>query len=614
MNPTRSLIAALGAAVLLALGACGGSGGGGGGDNPGGSGAVQVDTARTARATVGPAGGSVSTTAADGRVYTLTVPAGALPAAVEITAAPVGSMGSAPLAAGLKGAVRFGPAGLKFNVPALLRIEGAATTAAAGRRLVGFVRSDDGATMNLVPVAVAGAALELPVLHFSDGGVSEASAAELAAIPLAPIVDPVQELWDIAQRESSADGNVEVDAAMLVRLHDQKLSPLLTQAVDLAGDASQDTFRETTIAVWAAWQRVVDFTTVPADRLGGRVAQARTRAGQLLADQVARGRAACAAPPPVGLQHVNGLWRALWAQKVAQLYGLDAPDLGLDAGTVARGLNDCARVVFVPKVAPTFEAGRPVSLDAQAELILAEAPNAPAPVEFGFTVSSADAAIANPSGFSDLEGRYTTVVTPRAAGAVIDVRACLVTYMANLAPVASVMCATQTVAGGGGDPAVDSFGLAGSATRRSGTASDRRDDIASVVMQGRALVGGSDVQTVAASGTFSTVFTRQERCGANLERTVELTTTLSGNITEASLVLPAGVGQSGAFSVGGRGRTEAQSVDLQTCAISTVGDPTERSLPGPVFGVLRVSRDAQGRLLSVDLGDAAGPQGTLARQ
>lgn len=614
MIPTRSLFAAFGAAILLALGACGGDGGGGGGEDPPRSGAVQVDTARTARATVGPAGGSVSTTAADGRVYTLTVPAGALPAAVEITAAPVGSMGSAPLAAGLKGAVRFGPAGLKFNVPALLRIEGAATTAAAGRRLVGFVRSDDGATMNLVPVAVAGAALELPVLHFSDGGVSEAGAAELAAIPLAPIVDPVQELWDIALREAAADGNVDADAAMLTRLHDQKLAPLLAQAADLTEDASQDAFRETTVAVWSAWQRVVALTFVPADRLGGRVAQARARAGQLLSDQVARGRAACLAPPPVGAPHVRGLRTALWAQTVARLNGLDAPDLGLDADTVARGLNDCARVVFVPRVAPSFEAGRPVSLDAQAEVIIAQAPNAQAPAEFGFTVSSADAAIASPRGFSDGDGRYTTVVTPRAAGALVDVRACVVTFMANLTPVVGVMCATQTVAGGSGDPAVDSFGLAGSATRRSGSASDRRDDSVSVVMQGRALVGGSDVQTVAASGTFSTVFTRQERCGTNLERTVELTTTLSGSVTEASLVLPAAAGQSGAFSVGGRGRTEAQSVDPQTCAVSSVADPTERSLPGPAFGVLRVNRDAQGRLLSVDLGDAGGPQGTLTRQ
>ena len=79
-------------------------------------------------------------------------------------------------------------------------------------------------------------------------------------------------------------------------------------------------------------------------------------------------------------------------------------------------------------------------------------------------------------------------------------------------------------------------------------------------------------------------------------------------------MLPAVAGQAGAFSVDGTGRTAFQSVDRLTCVVSTVSDPNDRPLSGPVFGVLSVGRDGQGRLLSVVLGDAGGSQGTLARQ
>jgi len=87
------------AAASLALAACGG-----GGDPvpPVAPAAVQTDGTRTARATIGSAGGSLSVTTADGRRFTLTVPPGALSAATEITATPVVSMGVAPLAAGYR--------------------------------------------------------------------------------------------------------------------------------------------------------------------------------------------------------------------------------------------------------------------------------------------------------------------------------------------------------------------------------------------------------------------------------------------------------------------------------------------------------------------------------
>jgi photosystem II stability/assembly factor-like uncharacterized protein len=91
-----------------------------------------------------------------------------LSAATEITATPVVSMGAAPLAAGLKGAVRFAPAGLTFALPASLRVEGAAPLK-PGLRAVGFSRSDDGQVM-VVTSAGTNDTPEDAIYISTDGG------------------------------------------------------------------------------------------------------------------------------------------------------------------------------------------------------------------------------------------------------------------------------------------------------------------------------------------------------------------------------------------------------------------------------------------------------------
>lgn len=598
MKLLRSLLAATLAASLLALAACGG--GGSSGDADTAPSAVQVDSARTARATVGPAGGTVSATAADGRVYTLTVPPGALVEDTEITATPVTSMGAAPLAAGVKGAVRFGPAGLQFGQAATLRIEGASPTAGAGKQLVGFVRSDDGAAMQLAPVEVAGNALEMPVPHFSDVGASEATAAELAAIPLAPITDPVQDLRDTLMREIKINGTEADDIAVVVRLHDQKVVPLLQTAEDLADDSTQDRFRESAVATWAAWQRIVDISGLSADKFGGRVEQARARTGALLLDQVDRGRTDCLAPAPLRVLHLDGMLRALWAQKVAQIHGLDAPDLGLDGATVSRRLNDCARIAFVPRPVPTFETGRAVSLDAQADLIFAADVNAEDFMLFGFEVTSADAAVATPQGFASESGEYTTVVTPNAADPLFNVRACVVTFMANSAPVASAMCGQDSV---GGTPAVLLAGtvrLFGDGEAPGGGP----EVIGSVALRVRQ--DGGDFTLTSALGSYRAVRESTGPCspaGGGATTQVTKRTTDSGTITDGRVAFPVI-------------ELQAQSVVQSQRTDSNCGVITDQTIENVLVQLViaQVDRDAQNRITAFTVQHRGQTAGTLVRE
>lgn len=598
--------AVLGALLLLA--GCGG----GGGDAapvaapvPAAVQPVQLDSTRAVRATLGPAGGSVVAQAADGRVYTLTVPAGALAASTEITATPVTSLGGAPLAAGLKAAVRFGPAGLKFALPATLRIDGANTAAAAGKRLVGFLRSDDGQVLNLQPVSPAGAgAVEMPVPHFSDGGVAEASPAELAAIPLAPIVDPAQEIADLVLR--GANGTEANDTALLNRVHDQILLPLLDQAATLADDPAQDAFREAAANAWAVWQLMVDLSAIAPARFGDRVAQARARAGGMLLGQVDRGRNACLASAPVGTAQVAGLRRALWAQQVAQQFRLDATDLGLDATTVARRLNDCARVAFVPTTLPSFDTGRAVSLDVQAELIFAADANARPAAELDFSLASTDAAIASPRGLGDGAGRYTSVVTPRAAGPVFELQACVVTFLSNGAPVAGVVCGRQSLATRGRPVFAGEFSFFQANGARTGGGRLRLQ----LQADGRfTVLEATGSLATTSTGVVDTCFpvTQGLPNVKNISLTASRSATISGGSQAASLA----AGQFIVINLTGESRSVSENLDAD-CRV-VVNSFTTTNAGG--VQILSVENDAQGQPQVLVLGDRSGSHsGRLVRE
>jgi len=86
-----------------------------------------TDDSRQAAQDFSTDGGTLSTTAADGTVYTLTVPGDALPGPVRITMTPLTQLQGTPFGDQVRG-VQFGPDGLQFYSPVSLRI-----TAPAGQ-------------------------------------------------------------------------------------------------------------------------------------------------------------------------------------------------------------------------------------------------------------------------------------------------------------------------------------------------------------------------------------------------------------------------------------------------------------------------------------------------
>lgn len=634
MRTRRSLTVLAGLATALFLGACGG-----GGDStppPPATAAptpapVQLDTARIASATVDSTGGTVTATGADGKRYVLTVPPGALATATEITATPVLTMGDAPLAAGLKAAVRFGPSGLRFALPATLRIEGASPTVAAGTSLVGFLRSQDGVSMQLMPVLVRGGDIELEVRHFSDAGVAQATAQAVAAVPVATNADAVDALVDEHLRASTPEATADDLAASLIRLHDTRVAGRLAAAE--LGAASTPDDRDTAMRVAEAWVAMVRITfegafdatplesAVPAN-LAAVVGSVRQRVTGILGEQFERGLQACQAPAPIGTTQLNGLELALEASaRAVQRFASNGGLPGLDVATLARRLNDCVRVAFEPTALPTFEVGRPVSLDARAQLIFAADPNASIQVPFEFVVESDDAAIDNPRGFSDAQGRYTTVVNARTVPPLFDVRACMGTSVTTGGAFASVLCGSQTL---GGTPT--SVVLSGRATLTvdvvNGATGSSVTERGTVDLRVRADADGS-LTVLEAIGSVSSTLTGSVTCRPDpvadptLLRTVTLTTRHQHAIVTGSFV-PDSVRPGFRFTGPTTSTIETIADRNNNCDVSTLSRTID---DGDDFGLARIvatERGADGLPVSLTLGDFTGAadgtiQGRLVR-
>ncbi len=121
-------------------------------------------TADAGHAASGKVGGSAATTVkatgADGTVWTLSVPAGALPSAQQVTLTPMGSVGGNQELKPVAGIV-FAPDGLHFSAPATLAITG---PGAAGFFYLGTARGADLAAAAGTP---DGKGFQIP--HFSAG-------------------------------------------------------------------------------------------------------------------------------------------------------------------------------------------------------------------------------------------------------------------------------------------------------------------------------------------------------------------------------------------------------------------------------------------------------------
>jgi len=404
------------AVIALFLTACGGDSTGTGGD-----GGPLVETSRAVTETVGVEGGSVSATSSTGVTYRLDVPAGALAQATQITLTPIRGLDGGPLSDGFVGAVQFGPSGLRFRIPAVLRI-GAAPALSGGRRLVGFGSANDGSALGLDLARSDGGAVLLDVIHFSDAGASAATPDDVAAALLAGGSDAATAADDALARIAGVGTSAEQIAEILRRWYIDAVRPEL-QAADGGGAAAEDL----AMSEWVLWrvkrQLAKDITPNGAALdalLATEDAEARPLAARVFRAEIRRENDRCAAQHELApLAAASGL------QEKATRFGLGSADLGLDRDTFLR--EACVRPEIILVTVPQpLQAGFPNSMDAQAGLRFGET-GEPVGEPFSFSLTAINATLGTPQGFSTSDGKYTSVITAAAQGAVqLTVGACLV--------------------------------------------------------------------------------------------------------------------------------------------------------------------------------------------
>jgi hypothetical protein len=204
--------------------------------------APHLDQARATTKRIGPSGGTVKATAADGTGYTLSIPAGALGFDESITMAPLSSVGGLPMSGGLRGGVDLRPHGLRLIRLATLRIDPPDPIPLAQQD--GFSYVGNGAQAHLYPLGRSTSRIEMGLLHFSGYGIGGATSADRDALQ-----NRVPENGEFRQEADAAElidrlrnGDIDVEefqdllAHALIRTFFQHAVPAMQKALSDSGD------------------------------------------------------------------------------------------------------------------------------------------------------------------------------------------------------------------------------------------------------------------------------------------------------------------------------------------------------------------------------------------
>ena len=157
--------------------------------------AVTPDRARAKSGQVGPGGGELTATGADGTRYALRVPAGALAQEEAITVTPVKRFSGLPFSGKALGA-ELAPDGLQFLAPATLTIT---SSGPLPKGIVGFGYANSSRVLDVQPPSGSGRSRTLRIEHFSTGAVAGSNPADFAnAVAPLLVEQPMRE--DVIER------------------------------------------------------------------------------------------------------------------------------------------------------------------------------------------------------------------------------------------------------------------------------------------------------------------------------------------------------------------------------------------------------------------------------
>lgn len=140
---------------------------------------VILDTQRAATALIGRDGGTLTATAADGTIFTLTIPAKALLSGEQITMTPLMAATGLPFTGGLVAAVQLEPNGLRLLELATLAIATPQPIPLAAQTPIAW--RGQGNDLHLHALTRDPRTIQFKLTHFSGAGMSNGTAAERSA-------------------------------------------------------------------------------------------------------------------------------------------------------------------------------------------------------------------------------------------------------------------------------------------------------------------------------------------------------------------------------------------------------------------------------------------------
>ena len=403
--------------ALVVLTACGGP--------TGPAARVQVDAARAATATLGPDGGSLVATAADGTRYTLDVPEGALLALVEVTMAPIRAIDEFPAAAGVAAGVDFRPEGLVFFHTAHLTIEpgpGVSST-------MGFAYAGDGDDLQLYPATVDDGIAVLRLSSFSGYGLANLTRDEIRDFPV-PSAPGAAARAALAQLLADGTSGVEDFALALMVWWLDGLRPLLLAAEADPG-ANDQTYRRAELEYLQWWEAMLLFEIgLEPPFLSELLAEERAESTSLIAAALRRGfevrNQQCFDAPDIegAFAGAYGAARFILA---AQRLGLDEPAFALDRAYLL-GLHCLQAELDDVDVSPGAAPGQTTRIDVRAGYRLGDRSLRRFPamrIDIDVWVEGGTG-FAELRGYTDGDGRYAADLTwpPQVDELTVEVEAC----------------------------------------------------------------------------------------------------------------------------------------------------------------------------------------------
>ena len=459
------LLAALLSTIGLA--GCGGGGGGGGGGAPALSlSNVKVDQGRAATATVGPEGGTLKATGADGSIYTLTIPENALLSDTVVSMYPATSIVGFPLAAGVRAGVHLTPEGLKLHGPATLTMD--LVGAVDPKQLVGLAYQGNAQEQQLFPAVIAGQKVTFAIVHFSGYDLGNASANELINIPVFPGVGQQAQQNLVTAFNVSRRTGQDPSAAYTRALHDWYVGTNgVRSRLQQGGAATSLTSGGSELFIDAlseydAWIAGVKFAIVTGDTFvlaQTDDAEAKTLAAVMLRNEIRLDNERCVANASSFTGDVNDFESAksplfLAAQVTldqadAHRWGIDTRANKLDLETVLNEL--CVKVVIQSAAFPSdLKPGQSATLRVQAGVTIAGGPiRHDIPIKVKLSRGGAAAGVPS-NGITDAQGVFSASVGwPEGVTELkVDILACIA------AKLPSKICrfdqVRKTSSGGGG--------------------------------------------------------------------------------------------------------------------------------------------------------------------